>query len=91
MMKLSDDSPLEELDLVLSTMQGPEDEKRVQQALQDIPGVQAARIVSEGAWIRYDPKRVTKEKVCRTLDEAGYTPQFFQDSLSGETAEVSQA
>lgn len=91
MMKLFDDPPLEELDLVLATMQTPEDEKRVQHVLEGIPGVQAARIIPEGAWIRYDPKKVTKEKVSRTLDEAGYTPQFFQDSLSGQTAEVSQA
>lgn len=90
MMKLFDDPPLEELDLVLTTMQTQEDEKKVQQALEGIPGVQAARIIPEGAWIRYEAKRVTKEKVCRALEEAGFSPQFFQDSLTGQTAEVSQ-
>lgn len=89
-MKLFDNPPLEELDLVLATMQTSDDEKHVQQVLKGIPGVQAARIIPEGAWIRYESNRVTKEKVCRVLDEAGFTPQFFQDSLSGQTAEVSQ-
>ncbi len=89
-MKLPDGPPLEELDLVLSTMQTPEEERLVQQALEGIPGIQAARIVPEGAWIRYEPGRVTKEQVCAVLNEAGFAPQFFQDSLSGETAEVSQ-
>lgn len=90
MMKLSEDAPLEELDLVLSTMQTPEDEKRVEQVLKGLPGVQAARIIPEGAWIRYEPNRVTKEKVAQKLDEAGFPSAFFQDSLSGVTTEVSQ-
>lgn len=90
MMKLPDGPPLEELDLVITTMQTSEEERIVQQALERIPGVQAARVVSEGAWIRYDSSQVTKEKVCAALTEAGFAPQLFQDSLSGETNEVSQ-
>jgi len=90
MMKLFDEPALEELDLVIEDMKTPEDEKTVQDVLESISGVQAARIVPEGAWIRYESSQVTKEDVCEALTEAGYTPQFFQDSLSGETAEVSQ-
>ncbi|MGV3662099.1 MAG: hypothetical protein ACO1TE_18075 [Prosthecobacter sp.] len=90
MMKLFDEPQLEELDLIMEGMTGPEDEKKVQQVLKGIPGVQAATIIPEGAWIRYEPKRVTKEKVAQKLAEAGFDSVTFQDSLSGQTAEVSQ-
>jgi len=90
MMKLFDDPPLEELDLILERMQTPDDERKVQHVLQSIPGIQAATIIPEGAWIRYQPKKVTKEKVARKLAQAGFDSVTFQDSLSGQTAEVSQ-
>ena len=86
----SDNPPLEELDLVIAGMQSDGDEKRVQQVLEKIPGVQAARIIPEGAWIHYAPQQVSKEDIARKLSEAGYSCDFFQDSLSGMTTEVSQ-
>lgn len=90
MMKLPDEPPLEELDLILEGMTSPEDEKKVAQVLKGIHGVQAATIVPEGAWIRYEPQHVTKEKVAQKLAEAGFDSVTFQDSLSGVTTEVSQ-
>ena len=85
-----DSSTVEELDLVIPDMDGSADEQRVQEALEQMPGVQAALIVPEGAWIQYDPERLTKEAVCQTLSQAGFTPALFQDSLSGEANNVSQ-
>ncbi len=84
------DEPLQELDLVVSDLQSPADEKRLQKALERMPGVQAARIIPEGVWIRYDADSVSKDKLCQSLRAAGFKPQMFQDSLSGETTEVSQ-
>lgn len=89
-MKLFDEPQLEELDLILEGMQTPDDEKKVQQVLKGIQGVQAATIIPEGAWIRYEPRKVTKEKVAHKLTEAGFASVTFQDSLSGQTREVSQ-
>lgn len=90
MMKLFDEPPLEELDLILEGMQTPDDEKKVQQVLKSIPGIQAATLIPEGAWIRYEPQKVTKEKVAQKLAAAGFEAVTFQDSLSGQTTEVSQ-
>jgi copper chaperone CopZ len=89
MMKIFDE-PLQELDLVVFDLQSQTDEERIQKALKRIPGVQAARIIPEGVWIRYEAKRVTKDKIFRSLLDAGFSPRFFQDSLTGQTAEVSQ-
>lgn len=90
MMKLFDEPQLEELDLILESMDTPDDEKKVQQVLKGIPGIQAATIIPEGAWIRYEPKKVTKEKVAQKLAAAGFESVTFQDSLSGQTGDVSQ-
>lgn len=90
-MKLFDNPQLEELDLVINGMEDPADETRVQSLLSRMHGVQAARIIPEGAWIRYEPEHVTKEKICQALTQAGFEAQLFQDSLSGEAVNVSQA
>jgi hypothetical protein len=84
------DEPLQELDLVVADLQSQADEKRLQKMLERMPRVQAARIIPEGVWIRYDANSVSRDKICRSLNEAGFKPQLFQDSLTGETAEVSQ-
>lgn len=80
----------EELDLVIQGMQGQADEERLGKVLHQIGGVQAARIIPEGAWLRYEPARVTKEAVCDAVRKAGFKVTLFQDSLSNETHNVSQ-
>ncbi len=90
------DSPLasqhhsEELDLVIRGMQGQPDEERVRLILMKLPGVQAARIIPEGAWIRYEAARITKDNICDAVRQAGFKATLFQDSFSKETHNVSQ-
>lgn len=80
----------EELDLVIQGMQGQPDEQRLGKVLDQIAGVQAARIIQEGAWIRYEPSRVTKNAICDAVRQAGFKVTLFQDSLSQEAHNVSQ-
>ncbi|SKA82517.1 hypothetical protein SAMN02745166_00920 [Prosthecobacter debontii] len=81
---------LKELDLVIFNMTEADAEKRVQAVLQQIGGIEAARIISEGAWVHYNPMRVSKETICEALAQAGFRTSLFQDSLSGEAKNVSQ-
>ena len=87
----SDHASLQELDLIILNMEGQADEQKVQQILQKARGIDAARLIQEGVWIRYNPELTTKEKLCGLLTDAGYPTTLFQDSLSGETGDVSQA
>lgn len=80
----------EELDLVIRGMQGQADEERLRQVLAKIPGVQTARIIPEGAWIRYEASHVSKESIRDTVQQAGFKTTLFQDSLSNKTHNVSQ-
>lgn len=82
---------LEELDLVIPDMEGQQMEERVKSVLSRIAGVQSALIIPEGALIHYEPDRVTKESLCKALNDAGIKTNLFQDSLSGEAHNVSQA
>lgn len=81
---------LEELDLVIPDMEGQEMEERVRSVLSGIPGVHSALIIPEGALIKYEPGKVTKEVLCTALNTAGFRTDLFQDSASGEAHNVSQ-
>ncbi len=82
---------MEELDLIVLNMDLQADEERAKSLLRKLHGVEAARIIQEGVWIRYNPAQLKKEKVLKVLQEAGFKASLFQDSLSGETGDVSQA
>ena len=80
----------DELDLVIPGMHGQAEEERIRLVLVQIPGVQAARIIPEGALIRYDAARVSKDSICDAVRKAGFKATLFQDSFSKESHNVSQ-
>ena len=80
----------DELDLMIHNMDTPAQEKEVQSALQGMAGVEAARIVQGGVWLRYRPDAITKEQITAQLHQAGYRAGVFQDSKSGATGKSSQ-
>jgi hypothetical protein len=81
--------PFEELDLMIHNMTTPVDEAAVQKLLAGLPGVNAARIVQGGVWLRYSAG-ITKEQIVAMLHQAGYRAGVFQDSKSGHLGKSSQ-
>lgn len=82
-------SSLQELDLVIHNMDSLEGERAVESILKALPGIEAARIMDEGVWLRYDPGRISKEEICQNLHQGGYRAGVFQDSYSGKTGTAS--
>ena len=82
--------PFEELDLMIHNMTTPADEVAVQKVLAGLPGVDTARIVQGGVWLRYSAPGITKEQIVATLHQAGYRAAVFQDSKSGHLGKSSQ-
>jgi hypothetical protein len=81
--------PFEELDLMIHNMTTPADEEAVQKLLAGLPGVNNARIVQGGVWLRYSAG-ITKEQIVAMLHQAGYRAGVFQDSKSGHLGKSSQ-
>jgi hypothetical protein len=81
--------PFEELDLMIHNMTTPADEEAVQKLLAGLPGVNSARIVQGGVWLRYGAG-ITKEQIVAMLHQAGYRAGVFQDSKSGHLGKSSQ-
>jgi hypothetical protein len=77
----------EELDLVIHNMDSVTGEREVENILKSMigRGIETARIMDEGVWLRYDPARITKETICQTLHQSGFRAGVFQDSYSGKT------
>ena len=82
--------PTEELDLMIPGMDSPVSEERVKAVLEKLPGVRAVRLVSGGAWIRYNPIGIDKDQICTAIRQAGFRAATFQDSATGETGVSSQ-
>jgi hypothetical protein len=80
---------LEELDLVVHNMDTEAAERSVEQLLKFMPGIDAARIMGEGVWLRYDAATITKETICQSLHQSGFRAGVFQDSFSGKTGRAS--
>lgn len=80
---------LQELDLVVHNMDSAVAEESVRQILKAMRGIESARIVDEGIWLRYDPSSITKEEICASLHQSGFRAGVFQDSLSGKTGTAS--
>ena len=81
--------PFEELDLMIHNMTTAADEAAVQKLLTGISGVNAARIVQGGVWLRYSAG-ITKEQIVAMLHQAGFRAGVFQDSKSGHLGKSSQ-
>ncbi len=77
----------QELDLVIHNMDSATSEREVEKILKTMigMGIETARIMDEGVWLRYDPARLTKETICQTLHQSGFRAGVFQDSYSGKT------
>ena len=80
----------EELDLMIPDMDSSVAEEQVKAILEKLPGVQAVRLVSGGAWIRYNPVGINKDEICTAIRQSGFRAATFQDSASGETGVSSQ-
>jgi cation transport ATPase len=80
----------EELDLMIHDMDTAAQEREVQQVLDGLPGVRAARIIQGGVWLRYNAQSISKEQICAALHRAGYRAGVFQDSKSGAVGRSSQ-
>lgn len=79
----------DELDLVVHNMDSEVAERSVEKLLKGIPGIDTARIMGEGVWLRYDAATITKEAICQTLHLGGFRAGVFQDSYSGKTGTAS--
>ncbi|HSI62621.1 MAG TPA: hypothetical protein VLE43_05865 [Candidatus Saccharimonadia bacterium] len=83
-------SPLTaELDVAIANMEMEEHEERASEVVRKIPGVEAARLIPGGIWMRYRPKDTDRKQIVQALVDEGFEATLFQDSASGETGHVS--
>ncbi len=75
---------LAELDLAIPDMLTATAEAQARQALRHLPGVRETRLVTQGAWIAYDPSVISHDQICEALRESGLRASTFQDSATGK-------
>lgn len=71
---------LEELDLMIDNMETEPQEIEVKKILDGLKGVQEGRVVQGGVWVSYHSAKITMEKICAALQQAGYHAEVFQNS-----------
>jgi cation transport ATPase len=77
---MADPTHTNELDLAIPDMDSETAEKRVKDALHDLPGIETVRLMERGAWMRHRPDVITADQICEEIRRAGYRPSVFQDS-----------
>jgi hypothetical protein len=83
-------SPLTaELDVAIANMDTEAQEERAAEVVRRIPGVEAARLIPGGIWMRYRPKDVDEKRIMHALADEGFRATLFQDSATGKTGRVS--
>ncbi len=87
---MSNDSPIQELDLAIPDMDTQAAENEVAELLKNLPGVVHVRLFLRGAFIRYRKSTTNPAMLCDTIHRAGYRASVFQDSASGKTGLSSQ-
>jgi hypothetical protein len=80
----------EELDLMIPDMDTDTAEAQVKGILEKLPGIQAVRLLSRGAWIKYNPLSIAPNEICTAIRQSGFRASTFQDSLTGKTGVSSQ-
>jgi hypothetical protein len=81
--------PTAELDVAIANMGTEAAEERAGEVVRRIPGVEAARLIPGGIWMRYRPANVDEKRIMRTLSDEGFRATLFQDSATGKTGHVS--
>ena len=80
----------EELDLAIPDMDTGRAEVRMKEILERLPGIQAVRLLERGAFIRYNPLGIDKDRICAAIRQSGFRASTFQDSKTGATGVSSQ-
>ncbi|RBP42418.1 hypothetical protein DES53_106124 [Roseimicrobium gellanilyticum] len=78
-----------ELDLAIANMDTELMEERAAEVIGRLPGVEAARLIPGGIWMRYRPEDINEQSIKRALHDEGFRPTTFQDSATGKTGRVS--
>lgn len=78
----------EEMDVAISNMESSDEEARAAHIVRGIAGVEAARILPRGIWMRYRPRDVTPGQIIEALIDEDFKATLVQDSASGETGVV---
>jgi hypothetical protein len=78
-----------ELDLAIANMDTEILEQRASEVVRGIPGVEAARLIPGGIWMRYRPGDVDEKGILGALHDEGFRATLFQDSATGKTGKVS--
>ena len=82
--------PTEELELAIPDMDTGRAEVRMKEILERLPGIQAVRLLERGAFIRYNPLGIDKDRICAAIRQSGFRASTFQDSKTGATGVSSQ-
>lgn len=78
-----------ELDLAIANMNTEILEQRASEVVRRIPGVEAARLIPGGIWMRYRPSDTDERRIIKALHDEGFRATLFQDSATGKTGHVS--
>lgn len=79
----------EELDVAIANMDTEILEEKASEAVRRIPGVEAARLIPGGIWMRYRPGDTDQKRILQALSDEGFRATLFQDSATGKTGRVS--
>lgn len=79
----------EELDVAVANMDTKIMEERAGEIVRQLPGVEAARLIPGGIWMRYRPEDIDQKRIMQALSDEGFRATLFQDSATGKTGHVS--
>jgi hypothetical protein len=78
----------EELDVAIANLEFEDQEERASRVIRNIEGVEAARLIPGGIWMRYRPDDTDEKEIVETLVHQGFEVTLFQDSASGKIGHV---